>query len=76
MVNRGDAPAEEGTPLTLYLTILSPEGREVAKLPYQDILAPGFNGAMCCLSGHLVTRDRHDIAVITHNSSEVLIFSP
>jgi len=76
MVNRGDAPAEEGTPLALYLTILSPEGEEVAKLPYQDILAPGFNGAMCCLSGHLVTRDRHDIAVITHNNSEVLIFSP
>jgi len=66
----------EGTPLTLYLTILSAEGRELAKLPYQDTFAAGFNGAMCARAAHMRSRDRQDIVVIPHHASEILIFSP
>lgn len=70
------APAGEGAPLTLYLTILTADGTEVAKLPCQDTLARGFNGAMCCIAGHVLTRDRQDLVIITHNSGDVLVFSP
>ncbi len=74
---RKDAlPAEPGTPVTLYLTVLDAAGGEIAKLPYGDVLEPGFNGAMCAMAGHVATRARHDIVVITHNSGELLIFSP
>jgi len=71
-----DADTPHGTPLTLYLSILSPEGAEVAKLPYQDTLRPGMNGAMCARACHACTRDRHDILVIPHHAGEILIFSP
>ncbi len=71
-----DADTPQGTPLTLYLHILSAEGAEVAKLPYQDSLRPGMNGAMCARACHLRTRDRHDILVIPHHAGEILIFSP
>ncbi len=74
---RRDAlPADEGTPMTLYLTVLDASGREIAKLPYHDTLAPGFNGAMCARAGHVTSSERHGIVVITHNSGELLIFSP
>ncbi|MGD9496432.1 MAG: FG-GAP repeat domain-containing protein [Armatimonadota bacterium] len=74
---RGHAlPAEPGTPMTLYLTVLDARGREVAKLPCEEVLELGFNGPMCALAGHVSTRDRHDIVVLTHNSGELLIFSP
>lgn len=72
----GDLPAPPGTPLTLYLTVLDAAGRVVAKLPCDDVLDGGFNGPMCARAGHLVSRDRHDIAVVTHNSGELLILSP
>lgn len=72
----GSMPSRPETPVTLYLTVFAVDGSEVAKLPYQDVLSPGFVGAMCALPGHMLTRDRQDIAVITHNSSEILIFSP
>ena len=74
---RTDAPpVEPGTPMTLYLTVLDAAGREVAKLPCEDVLEPGFNGPMCALAGHVATRDRHDIMVLMHNSGDLLIFSP
>lgn len=66
----------QAEPLTMYITILDADGQEIAKLPYQEALAPGFNGAMCCLACHATTRDRHDIVLITHSSGELLIFSP
>ncbi len=68
---------QRGTRVTLYLTVLDARGREVAKLPYEDeVLGSGFHGAMCCVAGHLVTRDRHDLAILTHNTGEITIFSP
>jgi hypothetical protein len=71
-----EAAATPGERLTLYLTILSPQGEAVMVLPYEDTLRRGFNGAMCAVAGHVRTRDRQDIVVVTHNSSEVLVFSP
>jgi len=71
-----DAAGTPGDRLTLYLTILSPEGKAVMVLPYEDTLRRGFNGAMCAMAGHVRTRDRQDIVIVTHNSSEVLILSP
>ena len=69
-------PAPEMYRVPLWLTVLSAEGEQVACIPYTDCLRPGFNGAMCALSCHAVSRDRHDVLVITHNSSEALVFSP
>lgn len=74
--DRANLPAPEGAPLTLYLTILDAAGRVMARLPYDDVLEPGFNGAMCAVACHAVTRDRSDIVVLTHNCGEMLIFSP
>jgi hypothetical protein len=31
---------------------------------------------MCAIASHVRTRDRQDIVVVTHNSSELLVFSP
>ncbi len=76
VVPAADAPVTPGERLTLYLTILSPRGEALAVLPHEDTLSRGFNGAMCARAGHVRTRDRQDIVVVTHNSSEVLIFSP
>ncbi len=74
---RRDAlPAEPGTPMTLYLTLLDRAGREVAKLPCEDVLEADFNGPMCAAGGHVTGCDRHDIVVLTHNSGDLLIFSP
>ena len=62
---------------TLYVNVLDARGYEVAKLPYEDeVLGRGFNGAMCCLAGHMVTPDRHDLMILTHNTGEISIFSP
>lgn len=56
---------------------VSARGREVAKLPYEDeVLGRGFNGAMCCLAGRMVTPDRNDLVILTHNTGEICIFSP
>jgi hypothetical protein len=31
---------------------------------------------MCAVACHVATPERHDIVVLTHNSGEMLIFSP
>lgn len=74
--DRANLPAPVGAPLRLYVTVMDAAGRIVARLPYDDVLEPGFNGAMCAVACHAVTRDGHDVVVLTHNSGEMLIFSP
>jgi hypothetical protein len=74
--DRQNLPGPEGSPLRLYLTVLDADGQVVARLPYDDVLEAGFNGAMCAVACHAVTPDRSDILMLTHNSGEMLIFSP
>ncbi len=67
----------KGQPATLHLNVLDAHGNEVAKLPYVDTVAGrGFNGAMCCVAGHMVTPDRNDLMVLTHNTGELIVYSP
>ena len=74
--DRANLPVPEGSPLRLYVTVLDAAGQVVARLPYDDVLEPAFNGAMCAVACHAVTHDRNDVLVLTHNSGEMLVFSP
>lgn len=67
----------DGTPLTLYLTVLSPQGEAVAIIPYTDLSSTGnFNGAMCAIGCHCQSPDRKSLVVILHNSGEMLVIRP
>ncbi len=71
----GTQAAQTDEPVTLYLHVIDGSGEALAIIPYQDAPARGFVGAMCAKAGRLSDSELSDVAVITHNSSRLLIYS-
>lgn len=71
----GSQAAKTDGPVTLYLHVIDGSGEPLAIVPYQDAPARGFIGAMCAKPGRLSDSAFTDVAVITHNSNRLLIYS-